>query len=145
MISPTLADQFKNVLKSYPQAKWYQYEAVNRDSARAGARAAFGQYVDAQYQLENADVIVSLDADFLSGGHFPGFLKLASDYAKRRKLEDEKAGMNRLYVVESQMTTTGGKADHRLPLTANHVEMFASVLANAVGAGGGGSLNERGC
>src|SRR6185437_16888183 len=90
----------------------------------------------------NADVIVSLDADFLSGGTFPGFLKLAADYAKRRKLEDEKAGMSRMYVVESQMTTTGGKAEHRLPLTASHVEMFASVLANAVGAGGGGSLKD---
>ncbi len=142
VISPTVADQFKNVLKSYPQAKWYQYEPVNRDSARAASRQVFGQYVDAQYQLENADVIVSLDADFLSGGTFPGFLKLASDYAKKRKLEDEKSGMSRMYVVESQMTTTGGKADHRLPLTAAHVEMFASALASAVGAGGGGSLND---
>src|SRR4051812_4670643 len=143
IISPTVADQFKNVFKSYPQAKWYQYDPVNRDSARAAAKNSFGQYVDAQYQLDNADVIVSLDADFLSGGHFPGFLKLAADFAKKRKLEDEKAGMSRLYVVESQMTTTGGKADHRLPLTAAHVEAFASVLANAVGAGGGGSLNSE--
>ncbi len=143
IISPTLGDQFKGVLKEYPQAKWYQYEPVNRDSARTASRQAFGQYVDAQYKLEDADVIVSLDADFLSGGHFPGFLKLAAGFAKRRKLDDPKAEMSRLYVVESQMSTTGGKADHRLPLKAAHIEQFASVLANAVGAGGGGSLNNE--
>jgi len=134
--SPTLAAQFRDVLRQYPQAKWYQYEPVNRDAARAGARMAFGQYVDAQYQLAAADVIVSLDADFLGGGHFPNFVKLAADFAGRRKLDGKP--MNRLYVVESQMTSTGGKADNRLPLRASDVEQFAGALAAAVGAGGNG-------
>ena len=31
----------------------------------AGAKLAFGEYVDAQYRFDRADVIVSLDADFL--------------------------------------------------------------------------------
>ncbi|HUQ49235.1 MAG TPA: TAT-variant-translocated molybdopterin oxidoreductase, partial [Terriglobales bacterium] len=137
VVSPTLAGQLREVLRAYPQAKWYQYDAVNRDSARAGARMAFGQYLDAQYQLQNAEIIVSLDADFLGGGYFPGFLKLARDFASRRKLLDTKE-MNRLYVVESQMSPTGGKADNRLALRAWEVEQFAGALAGAVGAGGSG-------
>ncbi|HUS20254.1 MAG TPA: TAT-variant-translocated molybdopterin oxidoreductase [Terriglobales bacterium] len=137
--SPTLAAQFRQVLAAFPQARLYQYEPVNRDSARAGSRLAFGQYVDAQYQLENADVIVSLDADFLGGPYFPNFLKLAKDFAGRRKLDGKE--MNRLYVVESQMSPTGGKADNRLALRAWEVEQFAAALAGAVGAGGNGTVD----
>jgi hypothetical protein len=57
-------------------------------------------------------VIVSLDADFLSGAAYPGFHKLTREYAARRKLRA--AGMNRLYAIESTPTTTGMKAEHRL-------------------------------
>ncbi|MCU1308949.1 MAG: Molybdopterin oxidoreductase, iron-sulfur binding subunit, partial [Candidatus Angelobacter sp.] len=143
VISPTLADQIKGVLKIYPQAKWYQYDPINRDASRAGSRIAFGQYLDPVYQLQGADVVVSLDADFLSGAHFPGFLKLASDFAMRRKPEEKNPEMSRLYVVESQMSTTGGKADNRLPMRAAEIEQFASALAAAVGAGGGGTIDDE--
>jgi molybdopterin-containing oxidoreductase family iron-sulfur binding subunit len=134
--SPTLAAQWKAAQKTYPSAKWVQWDAINRDSAYSASKTAFGDYYDAQYRLQNADVIVSLDADFLSGITFPGFLRLAADYAGRRKLAaDENVAMNRLYVVESTPTTTGFKAEHRLALKASEVSAFAAALASAVGAG----------
>ena len=79
-------------------------------------------------------MIVSLDADFLSGAAYPGFHKLVRDYAKRRK--DPANGMNRLYSIESTPTTTGMKAEHRLGLRASEVPAFAAALAAAVGASG---------
>src|SRR5213082_2379491 len=66
IVSPTLANQLTTLLKAQPQAKWYQWDGANRDSARAGLKMAFGQYVEPQYKMDAADVIVSLDADFLS-------------------------------------------------------------------------------
>ena len=84
--SPTLAAQWKTAQQNYPNAKWLQWDPVNRDSAYSASKTAFGDYYDAQYRLEDADVIVSLDADFLSGITHPGFLRLAADYAGRRKL-----------------------------------------------------------
>ena len=60
----------QSFLKTYPQAKWHVYEPVNRDNVLEGAKLAFGQPVETQYKLENADVILSLDADFLYAG-FP--------------------------------------------------------------------------
>ena len=36
--------------------------------SREGSRLAFGEYVNTVYHLDEADVIVSLDADFLSAG-----------------------------------------------------------------------------
>src|SRR5207302_4245735 len=130
--SPTLADQMRQFLKLYPEAKWHVYEPVNRDNALAGAQMAFGQPIETQYKLENADVIVSLDADFLYAG-FPGFTRYAREYAKHRNPD---GNMNRLYVVESTPSSTGVKADHRLPMRAIDIDGFARALASAVGTNG---------
>ena len=123
--SPTLADQFRSVLKTYPEAKLHVYEPANRDNVLEGAKLAFGQPVETQYKLENADIIVSLDADFLYAG-FPGFTRYARDFAKRRN--PDSGDMNRLYVAESTPSSTGAKADHRLPLRAVEIGVFARQL-----------------
>jgi molybdopterin-containing oxidoreductase family iron-sulfur binding subunit len=124
--SPALADQLRNFLKIYPQAKWHVYEPINRDNVLEGAKLAFGQPVEARYDFEKADVIVSLDADFLYAG-FPGNVRYIRDFAKRRNPD---GNMNRLYVIESTPTTTGAKADHRLPMRASEIERFAQNLSS---------------
>jgi molybdopterin-containing oxidoreductase family iron-sulfur binding subunit len=125
--SPTLARQWQAAQKAYPKAKLVQY-----DPALAGTAASKG--ANAQYDLSGADVIVSLDADFLSSASFPGFNKLVREYAARRKQPEK--GMNRLYSVESTPTTTGMKAEHRLGLRASEIPAFSAALAQAVGVGG---------
>jgi MoCo/4Fe-4S cofactor protein with predicted Tat translocation signal len=132
--SPTLADQLRNFLKIYPQAKWHVYEPVNRDNLLEGAKLPFGQPVETRYNLEAADVIVSLDADFLYAG-FPGNVRYIRDFAKRRNPD---GNMNRLYVIESTPSSSGAKADHRLPLRAVDMEWFARALAGALGLDAGG-------
>src|SRR6202045_3383030 len=132
--SPTLADQLRNFLKIYPQAKWHVYEPVNRDNVLEGAKMAFGQPVETRYDLSRADVIVSLDADFLYAG-FPGNVKYIRDFASRRNPD---APMNRLYVIESRPTTTGPKADHRWPMQATMFDGFARFIASSVGVYGQG-------
>ncbi len=132
--SPTLADQVQSFIKLYPQAKWHSYEPVNRDNLLEGAKLAFGQPVETQYKLENADVILSLDADFLYAG-FPGFTRYARDFAKRRN--PDAGGMSRLYVVESTPSSTGARADHRLPVRAADIEPFASSILNLLTNNGG--------
>ena len=53
----------------FPRAKWVQWEPFGRHNVREGSRLAFGEYVDAKYSLEKADVILSLDSDFLVTGN----------------------------------------------------------------------------
>lgn len=120
--SPTLARQRENLLAAFPAAKWHQYEPWARDNALLGARMAFGEDVATRYEVDKANVIVSLDADFLAPR--PGNLRAARQFAKRREPES----MNRLYVVEPMPTVTGGMADHRLPLRAQQVAGFAQEL-----------------
>ena len=66
-----------------PQAKWHVYEPINRDNVYEGAKLAFGEPVETRYDFSKADVIVSLDADFLYAG-FPGSARYIRDFAARR-------------------------------------------------------------
>ena len=126
--SPTLAYQIKTLLATLPTAKWHQYDPVGRDNAREGSRLAFGQYVNTIYRFDKADVILSLDSDFLSCG--PANLRYARDFANRRRLSNEKHEMNRLYVVESTVTNTGSVADHRLAALPSRIGAFAQAVAS---------------
>jgi MoCo/4Fe-4S cofactor protein with predicted Tat translocation signal len=113
--SPTLAAQIHDYLEANPQAKWHVYEPINRDNVYEGAKMAFGEPVETRYDLSKADVIVSLDADFLYAG-FPGSARYTRDFAARRNPD---ANMSRLYVIESTPSSTGMKADHRIPVRAS--------------------------
>jgi len=128
--SPTLADQMQAVAKRFPESKWHFWEPVSRDNAYEGARLAFGQPVETTYRLDRADVVVSLDADFLYAG-YPGMTRYARDFAARRA--PDAGSMSRFYAIESNPTSTGAKADHRLGVKAETIEAVARFLA----AGGG--------
>ncbi len=128
--SPTLADQIRNLLKVYPQAKWHVYEPVNRDNVLEGAKLAFGQPVETRYDFSKADVVVSLDADFLYAG-WPGNVRYIRDFALRR--DPDIGQMNRLYAIESTPSATGAKADHRLPVKASDVALLAHELMTQSG------------
>jgi molybdopterin-containing oxidoreductase family iron-sulfur binding subunit len=82
--SPTLGNQIKDFQKQLPAAKWHQWEPMFGHSAAAGAQMAFGRPVNTIYHFDKADVIVSLDADFLSCG--PGNLRYAREFADRRRV-----------------------------------------------------------
>jgi MoCo/4Fe-4S cofactor protein with predicted Tat translocation signal len=136
--SPTLAAQIASVLKNIPGAKWHQWEPAGSDGAREGGKLAFGRYVSTVYRPEKADVILSLDADFLASG--PGHIGYMKQFYRRRKLSGPSDTMNRLYVVEPTPSVTGSSADHRLPLKVSDVGQFARALAAKLGLGGSGTL-----
>ena len=155
--SPTLADQLGRLLKQFPDAKWHQYEPINRSSAHVGTKIAFGQAVNAVYHFDRAERILTLDADFLSAT-FPGNLRYARDFSDKRRLRTKdiklageegsatkvehpkNLGMNRLYSLESTVSITGAMADHRLPVKASDIPGLAQYLAAGLGVGSGGKL-----
>jgi molybdopterin-containing oxidoreductase family iron-sulfur binding subunit len=134
--SPSLGAQIKEFVGRFQGARWHQWEPAGRNNARVGARLAFGEFVDAQYSVDKADVILSLDADFLASG--PGSLAHARQFASRRRPE-EADRMNRLYVLETMPTSTGSRADHRLALKPSEIPEVARQIAAAVGVGAAGA------
>jgi molybdopterin-containing oxidoreductase family iron-sulfur binding subunit len=129
--SPTLADRIESLLQQFPQARWHAYEGANRDGVRAGSRIIYGEYVDTRYGLDQANVVVCLDADIFATG--PGHVRYTRDFMSRRRPEQGAPPMSRLYVLESTPSITGSVADHRIPLRSGDVHRVVLALASKVG------------
>ena len=129
--SPTLASQLDKLLGKFPAAKWHQYMPVNFDNVLEGSELAFNESATPIYHLEEAEVILSLDADFLNSG--PAKLRYTRQFTNARRAHTAEESMNRLYIVEPTPTSTGTMADHRLPLAAFKVEALARQLADKLG------------
>ncbi len=133
--SPTLHAQIQDVLKLYPSAKWYQWEPTGH-GRRMGTQMAFGQFLNPVYKFDQADVVLSIDANFLANG--PGGVRHARDFTSKRVVRDGVTTQNRFYAVESTPTSTGSKADHKQPLKPSEVAPFVRSLAAALSGGAGG-------
>jgi MoCo/4Fe-4S cofactor protein with predicted Tat translocation signal len=129
--SPTLAAQIEEILARFPAAMWHQWDPASEMNEAAGLRMAAGSDVSVHYNVERAAVIVSLDSDLFSCG--PAHLRYTRQFAARRRPDG--AGC-RLYAAEAMPSTTGAKADHRLPLKPSQIETLARALAAEVGVAG---------
>jgi Fe-S-cluster-containing dehydrogenase component len=129
--SPTLGTRIQALLDAFPDARWIQWDPVGRDGSRLGTRLAFGEDVETQYRFDQAKVIVSLDADFMTFG--PGRLRYVRDVMRGRRVSSDHQEMNRLYAAESTPTVTGSVADHRIPVRARDIEAIARALAVQAG------------
>ena len=126
--SPTLAAMRAELLQAFPQARWYEYEAVSRDNERTGAILASGKPIRTRLSLNKANVIVCFDDDLLAG--HPAAIRHTREFSKRR---DPAAGsMNRLYTVESRFSVTGAAADHRLPSRSMDIPAAVTWLDRAI-------------
>ena len=92
-----------------------------------GSQLAFGQFLNATYKFDQADVVLSIDANFLANG--PGGVRYARDFAAKRVVRGGKKTQSRFYAVESTPTSTGAKADHRLPVKASDIAPFVHNLS----------------
>lgn len=129
--SPTFGSLMAKIKTDFPESKWVTYDPNTRDGARMGAPTVGGKPANVVYKFDQADLVVSLDADFLTNG--PGALRYARDFMSKRKLTSGGNEMNRLLVAESTLTTTGAKADNRLPIKAGEIDALARAIANAAG------------
>lgn len=130
--SPSLIGQFKQILSELPNARLYQYEPLNEDNGTAGAKMAFGTPVRTIYRFDQADRILSLDDDFLSSFN----VRYQKDYAKKHTYSEENKNINRLYMVETTLSITGAKSDHRLAVKPSQVPEIARAIAKALGVAG---------
>ncbi len=130
--SPTMIAQFRQILTELPNARWYQYEPINDDNAIAGAKLAFGSAAKPVYKFDQATRILSLDKDIFSDFN----VRYIKDFNKGRAYSEEKKEINRLYAVETTMTLTGGKADHRLAVKPSQMPEIVKAIAAAIGVSG---------
>ncbi len=136
--SPSRLRLQKLLSEKLPQAKWYIHEAVDLDIHHRAASEAFGKSVKPYYNFDKANVVVSLDCDFL--GSEEDVHNHIRRFAGRRHLESSKDSIIRLYQVEALLSVTGFNADHRLRIPASAVAQLAGALAAEVLKQTGGTV-----
>ena len=133
--SPTVSAVRTDLLKRFPKAQWLEYESVNLNAVREGATLATGQNVEPQFSFDKADIVLSLDCDFL--GLDSASILPVKQFSKRRRVEKPGDEMNRLYVAEANYSLTGAMADHRLRVRVGDVAALAVALAKELNVSGG--------
>jgi MoCo/4Fe-4S cofactor protein with predicted Tat translocation signal len=125
--SPSVLRMREQVRRRFPGARIHRYASVSDQNALDGARVAFGEHVRPVYALDQAQVVLALDSDFLVTE--TGAVRNARAFAERRRPASPQDPMSRLYVVEGTFSVTGGNADHRLRLPSSQVEAYLRALA----------------
>jgi Fe-S-cluster-containing dehydrogenase component len=134
MTSPTIVRQVRQITSDLPGARVHVFEPAGQDLRARALRSAFGRDVDMRYALENCEVVVSLDDDFLGPGPWQVFHARA--WSHRRGEVRPGEGRGRLYMAESVPGLTGVVADRRLGADLSRMSMLATALAVRLGAGG---------
>ncbi len=115
--SPTLGAHITRLLEPYTDAKWVQYDAVERRQRPRRARRAFGAPLVATYDFLKADVVLSLDCDFLLSG--PAHVRYSRDFAERRKIRQH--GKDAAAVAAGKLLPEGVQPDAGEPVVRGRV------------------------
>ena len=130
--SPTRERLREQIARKYGKIQWVEFESLSRDNETAGSILALGKPARQVLHLDKASVVVCLDADPLLT--HPCHTKYSSDWASRRRSADT-GSMNRVYVAESTLTTTGSVADVRLGVLPSRISPILAALAAKLGVG----------
>ncbi|MFQ6610575.1 MAG: TAT-variant-translocated molybdopterin oxidoreductase, partial [Fidelibacterota bacterium] len=125
--SPTLYRLKSDLLRKFPKATWTVFDPISDENIYQGTELAIGKKLQPVYNFKSADIVLSIDSDFLYLDS--NNVANSKGFSEGRRITSEKDSMNRLYSVESAYTVTGGMADHRLKLKPSEIPLFTLSLA----------------
>jgi len=121
-------------------SRFGNFEHVVYDANSSSALLAANNGVVPGYDFSKANIIVSINADFLGTWLAP--VIFAKQYITNRKVSADKKDMSRHYQFETIMSLTGANADIRVPIKPSDEQAVVTALYNAIT--GGGSANVAG-
>ena len=113
--------------------QWFEHDAIDYTSAENKLGKALGlkKGLRAVPNLSTAKRVLSLDCDFLGNRESNELSNTRAFMSGRKVLNSADARkMNRLYIAESDLSRTGGVADHRLRVESSQMIGFASLVAS---------------
>jgi len=135
--SPSLHRQLQALQQRWPETRFYQFEPFEGDRYGA-ARRAFGRAVETHYLLNDAQLILSFEEDFLGAG--PKQTAQAQSWGARRLAAARGDGESRLIMVEASPTLTGANATQTRTVSPSRMRFYVQALAVALGEGEGAPL-----
>lgn len=127
LASPSTANLIKDFTALYPNTEHVSYDAISDSAALDAFEAMYGERALPDYDFSQANVIVSVGADFLADWQGGGF---EVGYAKGRVPKQGK--MSRHIQFESNMTLTGANADKRYMVKPSQQAKVLHDLYNAI-------------
>lgn len=128
--SPTL-HRLKELAESeFSNVSWATFEPFGEENRLEGTELALGSRLRTVNHYENADVVLSLDDDFMSPYGHKNSVENARRLTERRRVQSIDDTMSRIYSVESSFSITGSYADNRLRLKASEIPDFTIALAD---------------
>ncbi|HQT77274.1 MAG: hypothetical protein B7Z80_24815 [Rhodospirillales bacterium 20-64-7] len=124
--SPTLLDQIAQLKQALPQMHWHVLAPVGRDNIYAGAEQAFGKKLETLWHFDKAEVIVSLDGDFLDSG--PHQIAASRTWVAARRSRAVQGKLLALHAVAPVPTLTYAKADYHAPVAQRDLLPLAHAL-----------------
>ncbi len=125
--SPTSNKIIANFAQTFGNVQHIVYDALSESAALDAFFEMYGERALPNYKFENAELIVSIGADFLGdwqGGQY------AASYTKGRVPVNGK--MSKHIQIESNLSLTGANADKRIPVKPSE-QVFALInLYNAI-------------
>jgi MoCo/4Fe-4S cofactor protein with predicted Tat translocation signal len=112
----------------FTNLNWVTYEPFGDENHLNGNAIAFGRKLRADAHFDKAQVILSIDSDFLNleTNNVENVRRFTD---RRRNVEGNTSEISRMYAVETNFTVTGSNADHRLRLKPSDVIAFTYALA----------------
>jgi molybdopterin-containing oxidoreductase family iron-sulfur binding subunit len=128
--SPTFISQMNALMAQWPATKWYVHEPSVNPAVASAAKKIAGKAAIVTYDLSKADVIVSLESDFLNNG--PAAMVYARQFSAKRAIDNGQTPA-RLYAIESSPSVSGSLADHHIAVKSSAIPGIAYQLAKACG------------
>ncbi len=122
--SPSIRQTIKKFKKKFKTFSHVQMDEYSYSSILDAHEKNYGQRILPRYRFDKADLIVSIDADFLGTWISP--VQFTKDFRKNRNLEAKH--ISKLIQVESRMSITGAKADERIVLAPSEIGTFIQDL-----------------
>jgi molybdopterin-containing oxidoreductase family iron-sulfur binding subunit len=118
---------------------WASYEVFGSSAIQVAHDRTHGLSRLPRFELEKAEVIVGIDADFLSSWFSP--VEHSKGYRKGRDLEGSRLKFSVHWQFESTMSLTGCKADRRFALSPPDVERLVVALARRLAQKAGSEVS----
>jgi MoCo/4Fe-4S cofactor protein with predicted Tat translocation signal len=141
LTSPTTKQIISEFLTKYPGSRHVQYDAVSYSGMILANQASYGKKAIPSYHFENAKVIVSLGADFLTTWLSP--VVFANQYSQNRRIDIDKPEMSKHYQFESHYSITGANADERYLHKPSETGAVALALLGALGGGTSSNISGK--
>ncbi len=120
LTGPVLSPTTRRVIGQFvdqTKGSHHTAEDLPTDSMDRAMEIVSGRRFFPTLRFDQADVVVSVDADFLGSWIRP--VEFTKQFSKRRKIHRGDANLNRLYVFESSHSVTGIAADLRSTISAD--------------------------